>query len=136
MTRDSQERTNTILQESGELKQVLMSFLRSVCRADFEYEPDETLDIYKKMCLDRLEKTRLSGRYRFTAVHADILRATRLPEFKAVVRKKFIVTYGIGGSCPYQRDPRKFSCRACKVSSRAIRHFIGEDDEIGQNSTE
>lgn len=116
-------RSPDIAVETGKAAQLLPSFIRSLCRSRFEYDPDELQEEQKERAADQLEKSPIYHRYEFPRRHAEILRETGLSEFKEIIRRKVGLSLSCG--CPYQRELRKRACWTCPVTRGVIQVLEG-----------
>ena len=122
--------------EAGRVVQMLPSFIRSMCRARFEYDADELLDEHRERAAAYIEQSPVYGRYQFTKHHAAALRHTALSELRALILKQ-VTRQQMRLSCPYLRDPKKRSCWSCPVARAVVLELIGgEDEQTIENNNE
>jgi hypothetical protein len=118
-------RTPDIAIETGKISQILPSFIRSVCRSRFEYDPDELLDEQRTRAADQIAKSSIYRRYQFTSRHENILRENELSGFREIIRQKTGIALSCG--CGYQRELRKRACWTCPVTRSVILVLEGQD---------
>jgi len=113
--------------ESGRVVQILPSFIRSLCRARFEYDADELLEEQQARAAGQIEASPIFARYKFPLKHAAALRSWSLEEIKEITNKQ-VMRQQMKQSCPYLRDPKKRSCWSCPVAKGAVLEMI-EDEQ-------
>ena len=111
-------RTSDHVMKAGEVSQILPSFVRSVCRSRFEYDPDELLNEYRMDAVREIEGNPVFALYRFPARHVCILCENSLEIFRVEIRRALSVNTLVG--CSYQRELRKRACWTCPVARQVI----------------
>jgi hypothetical protein len=116
-------RTSDKTIEAGKVSQIFPSFIRSVCRSRFEYDPDELLDALRQSAIAQIEQSPVYAVYQFPGDHVRILSTHTVDDFTSEIRR--VLSVNVLGGCPYQRELRKRACWTCPVCRAVIKKMEG-----------
>jgi len=123
-----------LVNETGRVKELLPSFIRSLCRARFEYDPEELQEDQQDRIASSIESSSIFTKYQFPLKHAKALRQWPIADIKELIRR-VVIRQQMRLSCPYLRDPKKRVCWSCPVARTVTMEMIG-DVEKGEDNTE